>query len=199
MVKTFLISLYMIYIYIYMCVCVCVCVCVCMCVSQSKVDRVPVLVMGLVSESVRYRMTVTVLTPNRIQQPTSNIYSTKVKNEWSHTSAPPICLTSVGKGNFTFTFILTNQIFRDAVSNGKNYKRFWRTCLALHRPWRLRKQALPKRRCNFLETGTFNDIAVRTSNLALDIFSAHLVGSVLHVVDIQYQNEQPSTQTGLPL
>ena len=69
-------------------------------------------------------MTVTVLTPNRIQQPISNIYSTKVKNERSYTSAPPIRLTSVGRGNFTFTFILTNQIFRDAVSKGKNYRRF---------------------------------------------------------------------------
>jgi hypothetical protein len=173
---------------------------VCVCVCQVKVDRVPVLVTGLVSESVRYRMTVKVLTPNRIQQPISSIYITKVKNEWSYTSGPPIRLTSVGRGNFTFTSILTNQIFRDAVSNGKNYRRFWEPyCLAVHRPWKLRKQALPKRRCIIPETGTFNDIAVRTSNLALHTFSAHVVGSVLHVADIQYQNEQPSTQTGLPL
>ena len=83
--------------------------------SQCKVDRVPVLVMGLVSEPLRYRTTVTVLIPNTIQQPISKIYSTKVKNEWRYTSAPPIWLTSVGRGNFTFTFILTNPIFRDAV------------------------------------------------------------------------------------
>jgi len=108
-------------------------------------------------------------------------------------------LTSVGRGNFTFIFILTNQIFRNAVSNGNNYRRFWEPyCLAVHRPWIMRKQALPKCQCIILETGTFNDIAVRTSSLALHIFSAHLVGSVLHVVDIQYQNEQPSTHIHRP-
>jgi hypothetical protein len=40
----------------------------------------------------------------------SQWFTGKVKNGWSYTSAPPICIHDMDKDNFTFTYIYNKNI-----------------------------------------------------------------------------------------
>ena len=82
--------------------CVCVCVCVCQCeINPISLPVVSSFVMNLLDKLCTIFPGVKKLDREANHLGLSSV---DIKNEWSHTSTPPISIRGVDRYTFTFTF-----------------------------------------------------------------------------------------------